>query len=92
MTLRSTGIQLIPADLGRIADLDGLLAYLRDNLDWPYDAPLDDVTFDESAESLGLDSRVPLPRTIRQLRLPARNVPGVCLCWSSTTWRFHGRP
>jgi REP element-mobilizing transposase RayT len=60
-----------PADLAKVATLEDLLVFLRDHLDWPYDATLDDITFDETPESLELDESTPLPHTIRQLRLPA---------------------
>ncbi len=45
-----------PADIARIADFETLLAFLRDQLDWPVedDAQLDDLTFDYDADELNL--------------------------------------
>jgi adenine-specific DNA-methyltransferase len=68
---KSSTFSIDPRDLAKVATLEDLLRFLRDQLDWPYDATLDDVTFDETPESLGLDAQTPLPQSIRRLRLPA---------------------
>lgn len=66
-----------PDRLRRIKRLDQLLAYLRDDLDWPIDSDaVEDVTYDYDAEELGLDAKHAAKiREIKQLRPLAGNQP-----------------
>lgn len=42
--------------LGKIKRFDQLVAYLRDELDWPIqDYPFEDLTFDWEPKELGID-------------------------------------
>lgn len=46
------------SDLGSVRTFPQLVAYLRDELDWPIErADFEDLTFDYSAEELGIDHR-----------------------------------
>jgi hypothetical protein len=60
-----------------IKTLAQLLAYLRDELDWPIGADdVEDVTFDYSREELGLDAKhVAGIKEIKQLRPLSANQP-----------------
>jgi len=59
-----------PGQLAKIRRFDQLLAYLRDELDWPIDdMEIDDLTFDYEPEELGLDPNVAAKiKSIKQLR------------------------
>ncbi len=62
----------MPADLRSITDFSDLIAYLRDELDWPVeDYKLDQLTFEYDADELGLkdeEAEKLKDGTIRQLR------------------------
>lgn len=62
----------MPADLRTITDFEDLIAYLRDELNWPVeDYALEDLTFEYDADELGLkdeEAEKLKDGTIRQLR------------------------
>lgn len=52
-------VNITPTDIARITNLETLLAFLRDRLNWDIDpdAQLDDLTFDYSADELNLSDK-----------------------------------
>ena len=65
------------AALARIRRFDQLIAYLRDELDWPIGADdFEDLTFEYTPEELGIDAKnAAIIETIRRLRPLATNQP-----------------
>ena len=64
---------LLPADIKRlqsIQNFDSLVAYLRDDLDWPLDEiDIEDLTFEYSPEELGLQQQYVVKlKSVKQLR------------------------
>lgn len=57
-------------DLRNVKTFDDLVVYLRDELDWPIeDDSIEDITYDYSAEELGIDPKNAVKiRKIKQLR------------------------
>lgn len=68
----------MPADLREVKNFRQLLAYLRNELDWPIeqDADVDDLTFDYTPEELGLsDEYHDVIKEVRQIRPLTSNQP-----------------
>ena len=63
--------------LRQIKRLDQLIAYLRDELDWPIEPDdIENISFDYSASELGLDERAAVRiKEIKQLRPLTGNQP-----------------
>jgi len=73
-------VTMLPEDiktLQQIQDVDSLVEYLRDELNWPLTADdIDDLTFDYAPEELGLEQQhVVKLRSVKQLRPLVSNQP-----------------